>query len=172
MRGFTVIEIIVAVSIALLLVAVGLSITIASREAWFTSDASVSMRQEIMKAFMQMEKELKETRPAQTNLNVGGASASISFKIPQDNDLDGTILNAGGNVEWSGDIAYGLNADGQITRTDAGGTTVLANNITALQFTRPASDPKLLRIDVTAQKLTIAQRTMQDTEQLIIKMRN
>lgn len=174
MKGFTLIEILVSSTIFLLLVAVGFQSMSSGREAWYTSSATVAARQEIMKAYLQMEKELKETRPTQINLTIGNNASSISFKLPCDINGDGTILDATGNIEWcANSTVYSLNATSQqITRTLSGTTTVLANNITSLQFFRPASTPTMLQINMTTQKRTPSSRTIQDAEQFTIKMRN
>jgi len=172
MKGFTLVEILIAVSIFLILIFALFAVMDVGRGIWFTGDVSVELRQEIIKAFMTMEKELKETRPAQISLTSGSSSSSLTFKIPQDNDGDGTILNSAGNIEWSGDITYTLNANNQITRVASGVTTIIANNILTLLFTRPSSPDDLLRIDITARKVSAIGRVGQDSGQIIIKMRN
>jgi len=172
MKGFTLIEIIFGVGIFLILILAIFAVMNVGVGAWFTGDVSVQLRQEIIKAFTKMEKELKETRPAQVSLTIGTSSSSLTFKIPQDNNGDGTILDSFGNIEWSGDITYALNGANEITRTASGVTSVLARNVVNLQFTRPTSPVNLLQIDITAQKVSAQGRTIQDTGQIMIKMRN
>jgi len=172
MKGFTLIEVMVGVVILLLLILAAFAVMDVGRGAWFTGDVSVALRQEVIKAFARMERELNGTRPAQISLRIGTSSPSLTFEIPQDINGDGTILDAQGNVEWSGNIVYALNGSNQITRTASGKTSVLANNIVNLQFSRPASPVNLLQIDITAQKVSSTGRTVQDAGQIIIKMRN
>jgi type II secretory pathway component PulJ len=172
MKGFTLIEVIFSIGIFLMLILAVFAIMGVGRGAWFTGDTSVALRQEMLKTFMRMEKELKETRPSQINLAAGNTSTSLTFTVPHDNDNDGTVLDSLGRVEWSGNITYARNGANQITRTASGVTTVLANNIISLQFSRPASPLNLLQIDVTAQKKAATGRTAQDSEQILIKMRN
>ena len=172
MKGFTLVEIIFAVTIFLILTLAIFAVMDVGRGAWFTGDVSVQLRQEIIKAFMTMERELKETRPAQISLTIGASSPSLTFKIPQDNDNDGTILDSLANIEWSDNITYASNGANEITRTASGADSVLARNIINLQFTRPASPVNLLQIDVTARKVSVQGRTFEDTGQIMIKMRN
>ncbi|OGX15703.1 MAG: hypothetical protein A2166_02945 [Omnitrophica WOR_2 bacterium RBG_13_41_10] len=173
MKGFTLIEILVAVSIFSILIFAVFAVMDVGRSAWFTADVSAELRQELIKTFTRMERELKETAPAQTDLSSNSSSPSLTFSVPQDNDGDGTILNSTGNVEWSGSITYALNTNNQITRTASGVTTILANNITALLFTRPASSSdNLLQINITAQRRSAIGRVAQDNGQITIKMRN
>ena len=172
MRAFSLVEVLVSLIIVSILVFALFSVMDVGSNSWFSADASVQLRQEIIKVFMTMERELKETRPAQINLTSGSSSSSLTFKIPQDNDGDSTILDASGNVEWSGNIVYALNGSGQIIRTASGSSSILAQNIASLQFSRPSSALDIIQIDITAQKNSDQGRLMQDAGQIIVKMRN
>lgn len=165
-------EIIFAVAIFLLLILAIFAVMDVGRGAWFIGDVSVQLRQDIIRALTTMERELKETRPAEISLTIGASSSSLTFKIPQDNNNDGTILDSLGNIEWSGNITYALNGANEITRTASGVTSVLARNIVNLQFSRPTSPVNLLQIDITARKVSVQRRTVEDTGQITIKMRN
>ena len=94
MRGFTLLEILVAVSIFTLLILAIFAVMDLGRASWFTGSASTEVHQEIIKSFMTMEKEIRETRPAEINLTSGTSSSSFIFKVPQDTDSDGDVLDA------------------------------------------------------------------------------
>jgi len=173
MKGFTLMEVIFAVAIFLILVLAIFAVMNVGIGAWFSSDVSVQLRQEIIKAFTKMEKELKETRPAQISLTIGSSSPSLTFKIPQRDAFNHIILDSSGSIVWSNNsIAYALNGANEITRTAQGVTSVLARNVVNLQFTRPTSPVNLLQIDITARKVSAARRTVQDSGQIMTKMRN
>jgi prepilin-type N-terminal cleavage/methylation domain-containing protein len=172
MKGFTLIEVIVALSIFTLMILAIFGMMDMGRSSWFTGNLAVEIRQEIIKPFMTMEKELRETASSQMNLANGSNSGSITFRMPQDNDGDGDVLDALGNIEWSGDVTYALNANSQITRTVSGAVSVLANNIVSLRFTRPVTPVDILQIDITSRKTSALGRQMQETGQIKIKMRN
>jgi len=172
MRAFTLLEVMVSVSIFTLMILAVFGVMDVGRASWFTGGLAVEMRQEIIKPFMTMEKELRETASSQVSLQSGTNSSSITFRAPQDNDGDGDVLDATGNIEWSGTITYALNASGQITRTASGATSVLANNIVGLVFTRPVTPVNILRIDITSRKTSVLRRQIQDTGQIEVKMRN
>jgi len=172
MKGLTLIEILVATVISTILIFAVFQVMEVGRSSWFRADVVVELRQEIIKTFMRMESELKETRPAQISLGSGTSGSSLTFKIPQDNNGDGTILDASGNIEWSGNITYALNGANQITRTASGLTSILANNVVSLQFTRPTSPVNILQIDITVRKTSVLGTQLQDTGQIMIKMRN
>jgi prepilin-type N-terminal cleavage/methylation domain-containing protein len=172
MKGFTLIEVIVAVVIFSIVMFAAFGLLDMARNSWVIGDVSVQLRQEIIKVFTAMEKDLKETRPSQISLGSGSSSSSLIFAIPADIDGDGTVLDSSGNIEWSSTITYATNGANQITRTDSGGTVIVANNISTLQFTRPVAPLNILQIDVTSQKTSVSGRQLQDAGQITIKMRN
>jgi len=172
MRGFTLIEVIVSVSIFVFMILAVFVVMDIGRSSYFTGGLAVEVHQEVMKPFMTIERELRETAPSQINLSSGNSSSSITFKVPHDNDGDGDVLDNYGNIEWSGDITYALNGNNQITRTASGITSVLANNIINLSFTRSVTPVDILQINVTARKTSLSGRQIQDTGGLELKMRN
>jgi type II secretory pathway component PulJ len=181
LTGFTLIEVIVALGIFFILASTAFVVMEAGTSSWFAGDIETGLRREIIKAIIPMERELKLTRASQTNLASGAASNSITFSIPQDNDADGTILDAQANIEWSSDadavapwtITYSLNGNNEIIRTTStGGVSVLARNIISLQFTRPISPVNILQVDISAQRQNRKGRVFNDVGQLIVKMRN
>jgi prepilin-type N-terminal cleavage/methylation domain-containing protein len=172
MKGFTLLEILVAVSIFTLLSLAIFAVMDLGRDSWFTGSAVTETHQEITKSFMIMEKEIRETRAAEIDLTSGTSAPSITLKVPQDIDADGDVLDALGRIEWSGNITYALNASNQITRTASGATSVIANNIVSLQFTRPVASPDIVQVDVAARKTSFTGRQFQETGQIVIKMRN
>ena len=172
MKGLTFIEILVSVSIFLILMFAVFAVMDVGRGAWFSGDASTQLRQEIIKAFTRMERELKATRASQINLTIGTSGPSLTFRVPQDNNGDGTVLDSLGNVEWSGNITYALSNANEITRTASGVTSVLARDIVNLQFSRPTSPVNLLQVDIAAQKTSAARRIIRETGEITVKMRN
>mgnify|MGYP000860864176 CR=1 FL=1 len=171
-KSFTLPEILVAFSIFTLLTIGVFQVMSVGKNFWFTGDISMELRQEIIKTFMKMENELRKTRPAQITLGSGTSSSMLTFRIPNDNNGNGTILDASGNVEWSNPITYALNDANQITRTTSGSTTILANNIISLQFTRPMTPLNLLQIDIVVGKKAATNRQLEDVGQIMITMRN
>jgi len=155
------------------IIAMGLGYAVvAGKNALFVSDIPTQLRQNVLFAVMPMVRELRQTAPAKINLGEGAAGSSITFKLPHDNNDDGVVVDDIGNIEWGQDITYALNGSSQLTRTSEGVTLVIAPNISALQFSRPAGEDALMQIDITVQKVDSQNNLYQDTEQAIIKMRN
>lgn len=172
-KGFTLLEVLLASAIFSILIIIAFMIMKICSDTWFTGGDRAQLRKEITRAFMAMERELTETAPAQVSLASGASGDTITFKIPHDNDNDGSIITSAGAIEWSGDIVYALNGSNQIMRTYSGITTVLARNISSLQFTRPEASPKLIQVDITGRIVSVAgKKVIQDSGQSIIKMRN
>ncbi len=170
-RGFTFIEIIVAVSIFLMLMLGIYGVMDVGRGSWFRASTAVELRQEIMRALTRMGKELKEVRPALISLAVGDISSSLTLRVPQ-RDINGNILDALGNIVWSGDITYALNGSNEITRTASGLTSIIARDIVTLEFTRPAGEDRILQISITARKTSVLGNIAQDIGQMTVEMRN
>ncbi|HOD13057.1 MAG TPA: prepilin-type N-terminal cleavage/methylation domain-containing protein [Candidatus Omnitrophota bacterium] len=171
-KGFTLVEMLIAISILTLLILAAFQVMVVGSSSWFTNNASVELRTDMIKAFAKMEREVKETRPSQISLGAGNTATALTFRIPQDIDGNNSILNSNGNIEWSDDITYALNTSQQIVRTASGTTTIVANNIVSLLFSRPVSPMNLLQIDVIAQRRSASGQQLQDIGQILIKMRN
>ena len=176
MKGLTIFEVLVSVLI-FSIIAMGLgSAVVAGKRALFVSDIPTQLRQNVLFAIMPMTRALRQTAPAKINLTEGASSNSITFKVPHDNNSDGVVVDNIGNIEWGQDITYARDEAGQLTRTCGGVTSVIAPNIAVLQFSRPAGQvgdkETLLQIDLTAQKTDNQGKLYQDTDQVILKMRN
>jgi len=178
MKGFTLLETLISCVILSALVFTVFQTMYISRESWATGGTTLELRQEIIKTFIKMEKELKETQPAKTDLASGDSSPSLTFRIPVKDGNNNIILNAGAQVTWPNPdrtITYALNGAKQITRTDSQDPThptVLANDISDLEFSRPISPVNILQIDLTVNKTSDTGRQFADSGQIKIKMRN
>ena len=170
MKGFTLVEVLVASLImSIIMGALFVSLSIGQR-SWFSSDASIELRDQTIRAIMTIDKELSATRPTKTNIAIGATSSAVTFYLPQDNNGDGSVVDSSGNIEWSGAVSYSLNGSNQIIRSFGGASKIIGIDISALRFTRVQN--RLMQVDITAQKTTPMNQQLQDIEQVIIKMRN
>ena len=170
MKGFTLIEILVASLImSIIMGALFVSLSV-GQNSWFNGDTAIELRSQTIRSIMTIDKELSATRPSKINLAIGAASSTITFYLPQDNNGDGSVVDSAGDIEWSGAITYSLNGSNQIVRSSGGASRIIGINIGTLQFTRTGN--RIIQVDITARKSSLSKRQMQDTEQAIIKIRN
>lgn len=173
-KGLTLIEILVALLI-FTVIAVGFGYAVvAGKSSLFVSDIPTQLRQDVLFTLLPLVRELRQTAPAKINLTEGSSASTVTFKIPHDDDIpaDGVAVDAIGNIEWGQDITYALDGSGRLIRTYAGNSSVVAGDISSLQFSRPAGNDAIIQIDVTAQKADGQGNLYQDSEQAIVKMRN
>lgn len=172
--GFTLVEVMVTLFI-FSIIFMGIFVVLASgRATWHTADTQIQVYEEIRKALVNMDGQLRQARSSViTGVPAdGNYYPSIIFKVPQDLDGDGDVLDALGNIEWSGSITYALNADNQIMRTGPSGSSAVANNISQLQFMRPTGNPNVIQIYMKATKATLTGRILEDSINSSVKMRN
>ena len=171
-KGFSLVEISIAYAVLSVVILGALQLVDVQWKQFQAGELSSSLRMQIITAFSRVEKELKSTQPAQLSLAAGATATTLTFRVPQDGNNDGTVLDANGSLEWSGQITYALSNSGQLTRTTGGVTTVLANSVTGLTFTRPAAPTDVIRVTVTSGRTTVLGRTLTDTDQISVQMRN
>lgn len=120
-KGFTLIEILVVVTIVALMAAGASFALLSGRSSWFTSEASIQLQESLRKALDQVTAELRQTRLSKVTITAGaGANASdnIKFSIPVichtgDNllDLAGDVAHWGATLKWGCRDATCMDAD-------------------------------------------------------------
>lgn len=146
----------------------------AGQSSWYTGDVQIELNQEIRKALLTINKELRQSASSVIS-DVPPDDfyyTSITFRVPQDTDGDGDVISATGSMEWSDDINYSLNANNQIVRLTTSGSSILANNISNLQFRRLSGNPDIIEIYITAEKSTVPGRDLTAGITSSIKLRN
>lgn len=193
-RGFTLTEVMVASAIT---VGMGMTLTVLARSSqrtWLMRQDQMTVSFELRRGVQNVVRELSRTAgdPAQANGNqlqhADGTEwlatdlqpyNSVRFRVPQDLDGNGTVLNATtGQLEWSTNtftLELGGNNGRELQRVerDAGGALVtvpnnpnprtLAYGVTALQFQRIGASELEIRITV--------QRNAEDTQSAMLATR-
>ena len=161
-RGFSLVEVLV-VSV----VTAGICLALASvirmgLRTWQSSENQMTVSFELRRGIQSMTRELAQTRSDQ--LEVPGLGAmpangafytSVRFRVPQDVDGDGTVLDGAGVLEWSpNQITYSLGGLGgqQVQRTQAAAVATLAHGVTTLRFRRLAATPSIVEMMMTVQR--------------------
>jgi hypothetical protein len=165
MKGLTLFEVLVSLLI-FTIIATGLGYAVvAGKSALFVSDIPTQLRENVLFALMPMTRELRQTASSKINLGEGTSANTVTFKIPRYNASTATLV-------WGQDITYARNGSGQLSRTSAGVTKVIAPNIATLTFSRPVGEDALIQIDITVAKADGQGNLYQDVERQIVRMRN
>jgi len=170
-KGFTLLEIIIAVFLFSIISAAIFSVLATAKNSLSAGESQISVQQACRNGLDVMIKELRQAGALTiSDVPANGTNYSaITFQIP-------TAISETG-ITWSSNINYslgGLNG-AQLLRTQSGSQKVLANNISALSFNRSAANPNVVNISVTAQKNTFPGFTaMQSTITVVsnVKLRN
>lgn len=173
-RGFSIVELLFVVAIFTIICGAIFASLSSGNLLWDTGSTQARLEQEVRKGIDRMYKELKQSAPSK--VTIGAGNTSVAFYVPTDTDNDGDIIDDSGQVEWGANsITYlrGGTNNAQLIRREGATDTVLANDISALTFTgTPAVNPTVVVISVTAQKTTLAQRSLTSTLAAEVQLRN
>jgi prepilin-type N-terminal cleavage/methylation domain-containing protein len=124
MKGFTLVEILVVIIIAVFVSAGIIAIFYVANTNWYLDTGLLDLQQQARLAMDGMTKEIRQSRIA--NLTVSAGGIDVNFTIPMN-------LSNPGNTTYSSVIHYYKN-NTQIIREYSGSTKILANNINNLSF--------------------------------------
>lgn len=158
-RGFTIVELMVSMAIVGgIAIVIGAVVQMGHR-SWRASEHNMTVSFELRRGMTAISRELAETRATTmdaTNPADDNWYPAMTFLVPEDGpDIDDTVLDPAGNVEWSTPITYALGGLGgvQILRTQVGVVNrVVANGVTTLQFRRLIATPNVVEISFTVQR--------------------
>ena len=184
-QGLTLIELLVVGSLAMLMSGVLLEFSMRHMDFLNTTAMQSDLRSQTHLAMEAMLKELHHgTRaaagsPPNVTIPAAPGNTLMTFYLPADVDGNGMIIDAAGNIEWvaANPVQYVYDAPSQqLRRTDAAGTRVLANGVTAATFEDRTITPTLpadeVRIRLTLQDTTPRGRTLSASDNAIVKLRN
>ncbi|MDP6686070.1 MAG: prepilin-type N-terminal cleavage/methylation domain-containing protein [Candidatus Omnitrophota bacterium] len=169
--AFTLIEVTIAIALFSIIIAAIFSVLAVAKNSWKSGTSQLTVQQDARKGLRSMTNELRQCGVSTiSGVPADGSNyTSITFNIPDSISVSG--------ITWSTNVQYslgGLNGT-QLLRTQDSSQTVLANNISALTFSRTASDPATVNISITAQKNTFPGLTAIQTNLALtgqVKVRN
>lgn len=156
--GFSLVELLIAMAIVGGISLVLIATLKVGQQSWQAEDVRMSVSQELRRGIDAMSRELAATQAAElTEVPTTGAwyAGALVFRVPQDRDGNGTVLDAAGALEWSDPITYSLGGtDGrQVVRTQVGlADRVLANGVIGMQFRRQAVSPNIVEMSLTVRR--------------------
>jgi len=149
-KGLTLVEVSIVIFLFSILLTAILTLLVTARISWKSGGSQLTVQQEGRKGLGSIVRELRQARLSTiSGVPADGTSHnSITFQIPASISESGTI--------WSTDIQYSLGGlnNSQLIRIQDGNQRVLANNISALSFSRSASKPETINISIAEQKNT------------------
>ena len=163
-QGFTLIEVMIAAALSTIVIFGVFTILLVSNKQLDVINAKMSLQEGPREALFKMAQEIRQTGWHQINnlsapdANNIESSSTITFNVPAN---DAAALVAGDySPQWAYSINYSLDTNKhQILRTATNVATgqskqaILANEVTALGFSRNDSALGLITIAVTAQRL-------------------
>lgn len=182
-KGFSLIELMVVMVIFILVMGSVLGLLSVGQVSWQSGSSKITVTQELRRGMESMVKELSQAEISTLSLSDGVTSNSISFQMAQDLTDEGeppdrTISFSEGELEGlrAGDpyVTYSLVYDGslgfsQLIKTVNGSSSVLANYLTALQFTRSSN---IVEISISGQKTSAFGRVLSGSLNGRLALRN
>lgn len=166
------------------ILSIGISMVIfSSQRSLTTGSGQVVLTSELRRGLDQISRELAESKPSEIQRPAanGAWDTQLIFRVPQDTNGDGTVLDANGEIaEWSNWITYQgdranmfsrsvPNPPNTIPRT---AVTVLASRITGVQFRRQPATADVVEVQLTASTITELGQVMSRTMGTRVKLRN
>lgn len=158
-KGFTLVEVMISVAISTIIIIGVFTILQVSNKQLEVIHAKMSLQEGPREALFKMAQEIRQTSHNEI-IDFGNGNAlsgnTINFRVPVPDPDESTLVDGGYQPLWAADINYSLDSDThQIIRTsqEAGVTkqAILANNVTALAFSRPSVNSGLVTIQISAQ---------------------
>lgn len=176
-------ELLIVVALFGILTSAIVLVLLSSERTWATGSGQAVLTSELRKALDRMSLELVESQPAQVlQPPANGAwNPAVVFRVPEDRNGDGTVLDASGVIaEWSNDISFLTGRNNSCSRTQVNDPGLqprliaapLANHVTDLRFRRLVATPDIIEIQMTASTMSEEGRVMSRTMGTRVKLRN
>ena len=169
--GFTLVEIIIATAISTIILFGTFAILQASSNQLNTIHAKMTLQEGPREALFKMAQEIRQTAHYEiTDFGSGNilSGNEINFRVPVPDPDESTLVDSSYAPLWAADISYSLDTStNQILRTSTEDgvvkQAVLANNVTALIFSRPTAISGLVTIQISAQLILPDGRAIPDS---------
>ncbi len=153
--GFSLTELLIASVVMVAMVGVLAAVLRVGQRSFQVTQNTMTISYELRRGINLMSRDLAQTQGAQLNIPADGNwYNNLSFRIPQDLDANGTVLNGAGVLEWSNPIQYLLGGvdNQQAQRIQNGNTQVLAHRVTLLRFRRTVANPSIVEVNFQVQR--------------------
>lgn len=166
-KGFTIIEVTIAAAVSTIIILGVFAILQVSNKHLQVIHAKMSLQEGPREALFKMAQEVRQTAWHKIDNNFGAAGAdgvqrtnTLVFIVPVPAPDAASLVDANFAPKWASRIQYSLDeTTHQILRTSTDLTTlvtrqgILANEVTALEFSRKTSTPELITISASVQRV-------------------
>ncbi len=184
--GFTLVEVLIASAISMVTIGLMLGIYMAGNDFWEIKKSQADLQAQARIALTQMSSELKKATRTSTqnpspNLDIPSQpnNKNIDFCLPADNDENGLLIDAAGNIEWDTNnvIKYQfIPGQKELRRLEKGNIKILAADVSGVEFIDASIDSQLsiteLRINLTLSMDTSHKRAITTTLSSTVQLRN
>ncbi|MFA5164728.1 MAG: prepilin-type N-terminal cleavage/methylation domain-containing protein [Candidatus Omnitrophota bacterium] len=179
-HGLSLIEVMISIAIVTVIGGYLAYFLVIGAAAWRAGDAEIQANQESRKGMMQMVRELRQAQEGEIKTTAGVIYAdnvaynNVMFVTISDTDGDGDTVNADGAREWSQPISYYVSGT-QLLRSSNNIVTVLANNVTGIQFIKNVDTTEgtsVFNVTLQTRKTSTEGRQMRSSLTCSIKIRN
>ncbi|MBI4431043.1 MAG: prepilin-type N-terminal cleavage/methylation domain-containing protein [Candidatus Omnitrophica bacterium] len=147
-RGFTLIEFMIVATITIVFLLAAVLVMIVGYRNWHINRAVITLHDDLVNSLRSMVREIREAGAASPNgiVVLGPDNNGIRFELP-------TAVSETGPTAWQ-TIVYSLGGTTgkEILRNDGAAVRILATNISDVDFTYNALNPREVGIDVTGTK--------------------
>ena len=154
-KSFTLVEILVSVSIFTFLIAAVYTTFLVGNRSWATSSAKVALQREIRWALFGMTKELREAKDIFITNDM--TSTKLTFRRPAVGQVSFTFNSIGNDAN-------------KIIREDESKKRVLARDISSLAFTYLTTDAIIVEITATKKPVFGPEIKLQLKEKVVIRL--
>ncbi len=145
-KGLSLVELMVVLLLVAVIGSALFAVLSTGRTSWYSADTQISIQHELRKPMQQICDDLRQSSASKVSLPADGNTYnSVTFFVSEG-------ASGMGAINWSSNaITYTLSS-GQVVRQVGADSRILANNITALSFSRLPASSGIVRINLTAQK--------------------
>ncbi|OGX26854.1 MAG: hypothetical protein A3D10_05505 [Omnitrophica WOR_2 bacterium RIFCSPHIGHO2_02_FULL_48_11] len=176
-RGFNIVELMVVTFIMTMIIGGSFMVLSSGQSAWFLTDSSIQLEENLRQGMTRMTRELAETTSAQLTLtdNGGvGGSDILKFSIPVVCQNNVSVIDIGGNVAyWRAPLTWGctsstcMDADNDCNTIDYKFLEYRLNNSNQLVRHVLNNAGGLVREDVVARNMTNLQATLDAGQEIL-----
>jgi prepilin-type N-terminal cleavage/methylation domain-containing protein len=169
MKGFSLIELMLAVALCAVILAAIYALYSQGSSTWHTTDVNVEVIQDARKAMSTMTKELANSADSVCSISTTlAANDTIAFQAPN--------ISAAGNLTWGNQVSYyrGGTDNRQLIRTETGlSNGVLCNNLVGLSFSKESTAAgTAVNINLQTSKATVRGNILSAALMDKVKLRN